>query len=64
MKLFNKKNPKVSLRYCFNCKKIRKFEYNPMIFHSECMRCFNRDSRQVTEKEFNESNYQIELWEN
>lgn len=62
MKIYNKKNLKISLRYCKNCECIRKFKYSHFIFHSECTKCFCRDARQLTEEEFNESKYNKNAW--
>ncbi len=63
MKIFNKKNQKISLRYCKNCKSIKKFRYSHFIFHSECIKCLCRESRQITKEEFDRSVYNEHAWE-
>ena len=39
-----------SHRYCMLCKKNRKFVYNRMVGHSECIYCSSRMARKVKEK--------------
>lgn len=63
MKIYNKKNSKVSIRYCKNCKRVNRFKYNQFIGHSECSKCLGRSARELTKLEFDNLHIKIKHWD-
>ena len=48
--------PPTSERRCMFCNKIRVFEYNRNVFHSECTVCGSRFGKKIGEEDIGEVN--------